>query len=212
MNGIAVSILSMDANTDTVTVAGADGALVVLTVVSFTTQTFGAPQTPLASDDDTVHGEDSTLPLIIFGGQGNDTIFGGNGGDIIFGDRGRVIAGGNVFGNGGLGDTTDGLATPVNRIQSVDAWVGGNDTITAQGADDVLIGGSGADTIVAGGGANIVFGDNGRVDVAAQTIATTRPDVRRQRHDHGRRRPGRAARRHRRGHDRGRRRRRHRPR
>ncbi len=90
VNGVAVSVLGMDAVNNTVTLAGADGALVVLTVVSTTTQTFGAPQTPLASDDDTVHGEGSTLPLIIFGGQGNDTLFGGSGGDMIFGDRGRV--------------------------------------------------------------------------------------------------------------------------
>ena len=135
-----------------------------------------APQTPLATDDDTVHAETSTLALIIFGGQGNDTIFGGKGGDIIFGDRGRVIAGGNVFGNGGLGDTTDGLATPVNRIQSADAWVGGNDTITTQGADDVLIGGSGADTIVAGGGSEHRPRRQRSTSTSRlQTIATTDP-------------------------------------
>src|SRR5256885_7483220 len=42
-----------------------------------------------SSDNDTVHAEASTLPLVIFGGQGNDEIHAGSGGDIVFGDRGR---------------------------------------------------------------------------------------------------------------------------
>ena len=42
-------------------------------------------------DDDEVAGAESTLPLIIFGGQGRDTIVGGQANDIIFGDRGRVL-------------------------------------------------------------------------------------------------------------------------
>ncbi len=40
--------------------------------------------------DDTIDASSSTLPLILFGGQGNDTITGGQGNDIIFGDDGRV--------------------------------------------------------------------------------------------------------------------------
>src|SRR5207244_768229 len=42
------------------------------------------------SDNDTVRGAASTLPLIVFGGQGNDDIETGSGDDIVFGDRGRV--------------------------------------------------------------------------------------------------------------------------
>ena len=32
-----------------------------------------------------------SIPLVIFGGQGDDRIDGGSGGDLIFGDRGRVL-------------------------------------------------------------------------------------------------------------------------
>jgi Ca2+-binding RTX toxin-like protein len=39
---------------------------------------------------DHVYGGASTLPLVIFGGSGNDTVFGGSGADTIFGDQGRV--------------------------------------------------------------------------------------------------------------------------
>ena len=33
----------------------------------------------------------STLPLIVFGGQGDDSITGGSGNDILFGDRGQLV-------------------------------------------------------------------------------------------------------------------------
>ena len=143
------------------TVTGWTVAAGVILATSTRTQTFGAPQQPSVPDDDTVHGESSTLPLIVFGGQGNDTIFGGNGGDVIFGDRGVVRYGDSEFGHGGLGDRTDGVAHDIESAQTTDAWVGGDDTIAAQGADDRIFGGSGSDTIVAGDGDNVVIGDNG---------------------------------------------------
>ncbi len=40
--------------------------------------------------DDTIDGSASSIPLVIFGGAGEDTLTGGSAGDIIFGDRGRV--------------------------------------------------------------------------------------------------------------------------
>jgi len=49
---------------------------------------------PLSLDtqagDDTVNAIPSTLPLVIFGGEGDDEINSGQGDDILFGDRGRV--------------------------------------------------------------------------------------------------------------------------
>jgi len=40
--------------------------------------------------EDTVVGSASSIPLVIFGGEGEDTIFGGSADDIIFGDNGIV--------------------------------------------------------------------------------------------------------------------------
>ena len=145
------------------TVTGWTVAAGVILATSTRTQTYGAPQAPSVTDNDTVHAETSTLPLFIFGGQGDDTIFGGSGGDVIFGDRGVVKYGNSEFGHGGLGDRTDGIARGVESAQTADPAVGGNDTITAQGGDDVIFGGSGADTIVAGDGVNVVLGDGGSV-------------------------------------------------
>ena len=56
---------------------------------------------------------ESTLPLIIFGGLGNDDIIAGQNEDIVFGDLGRVQyvdGAGNliaVYGFGGRGDSSN---------------------------------------------------------------------------------------------------------
>src|SRR5205823_6320063 len=67
-----------------------DRALILVVIVHTTTTSFLLPLAT-ASDNDSVDATASSLPLVIFGGQGNDTIKGGTGGDVIFGDRGRVI-------------------------------------------------------------------------------------------------------------------------
>lgn len=62
--------------------------------------------------DDTVDASASSLPLVIFGGDGHDAIMGGSGGDIIFGDRGRV-----TYGDGsGLPTTVLGNGTPIAGV------------------------------------------------------------------------------------------------
>jgi len=50
----------------------------------------GAFSLETETGDDWVDGSASTLPLVIFGGDGNDAIYGGSGADVIFGDIGRV--------------------------------------------------------------------------------------------------------------------------
>ena len=121
------------------------------------------------TDDDTVVGTASTLPLIIFGGYGSDDLRGGQGADAIFGDRGLVQwhAGGVLVaqsGNGGVDDFTDGVLRPSTLITVRDNYLGGNDTIRGLGGEDVLIGGTGGDRIDGGLARDLIFGDNVELD------------------------------------------------
>ncbi|MBW1951291.1 MAG: hypothetical protein JRJ18_17495, partial [Deltaproteobacteria bacterium] len=58
--------------------------------VSLGADTDGRFALDTGSGDDTVDASFSSLPLVIFGGTGKDTIEGGIGHDILFGDQGRV--------------------------------------------------------------------------------------------------------------------------
>ncbi len=118
--------------------------------------------------NDIVDASDSTLPLIIFGGDGYlDEITGGEGNDVIFGDRGRVYytdeSGAIVteIGNGGPGDKTDGIAHTDRFEERADASIGGSDTILGGGGDDLIFGEIGDDLIHGGSGSDTIFGDDG---------------------------------------------------
>ncbi|NMM32989.1 MAG: calcium-binding protein, partial [Phycicoccus sp.] len=124
---------------------GGAAAHVVVEVTRTATETFTMPATggilPAGTtDDDVVHAEPSTLPLVVFGGIGADEIHGGTGGDIVFGDRGLVQwvnpATGAVVaqsGNGGVDDFTDGVVRPLGLVTTVDPSIGGDDVITTGG-------------------------------------------------------------------------------
>ncbi|MFL6014724.1 MAG: beta strand repeat-containing protein, partial [Gaiellaceae bacterium] len=169
------------------------GALVVVQVTKTSVQTFTTPFA-FASDNDTVSAEASTLPLVIFGGQGDDTIHGGSGGDVVFGDRGLVLyfdpalgtptasmtqaqlegLAGTILGHGGPGDRTDGVSRLVGYATSVDTLLGGHDVIYTGLGRDIVIGGVDDDAITTNRGetalatdaGGIVIGDNGFVDWA----------------------------------------------
>ena len=174
-----ITTLNTGLGDDNVTVslsAATDGFFVLNTQGPFN-HDYLQPGT-VSSDNDTVNASASSLPLIIFGGQGNDTITGGSGNDIIFGDRGRVVYYDNlgnvaqVLGNGGLGDMTDGLVHQASYAYSTDLGVGGNDYIAAGEGNNIAIGGANGgalsggfngDYLVAGSGNDIMIGDNGEV-------------------------------------------------
>ncbi len=130
--------------------------------------------------DDTVDASTSTLPILIFGGAGNDTLTGGIAGDLIFGDNGRVqyLDGTTVvaqIGGGGPGDFTDGITRNDYTLFTVDSAIGGVDTINGLTGNDLIFGGAAGDTINGNEGDNVVFGDHGTVTVVAGivTSATT---------------------------------------
>ena len=161
----------------TVTITRADGSVV--------TETLSGAALAHLSDDDTVNGHDSTLPLVLFGGLGADKLHGGTGGDVIFGDRGTLFfVDGTTrlveLGNGGRDDRiSDGGVWPIGYAVTRDTRVGGDDEITAgtrAGRRDIVLGGFGGDTITTNRGETatgdadgdaIVLGDNGVVDLAA---------------------------------------------
>ncbi|HZB76199.1 MAG TPA: Calx-beta domain-containing protein [Solirubrobacteraceae bacterium] len=193
VNGVAAGQFA--AGVYTFATAPATGAYVTFHVeTDAAAESFTVPATTLDSDKDIVHGEGSTLPLVIFGGQDDDQLHGGTGGDLIFGDRGRVLyfdpatgvpaAGADleafaktVLGHGGPGDKiSDGRALAVSFLASADTTVGGADMIsTGLGGRDLVVGGADGDTITTNRGESaptdadgdaIVIGDNGLVDFA----------------------------------------------
>ena len=141
----------------------------------------------------------STLPLVIFGGQGADQLTGGTRRQsVIVGDRGPrpLLRPGDgaprdgtidtaglaalealattVYGHGGPGDRTDGVARLVGLVVGIDPTIGGGDTIKDGTGADVIVGGNGNDTITANigetavvtDGSDVVLGDTGFVDFA----------------------------------------------
>ncbi|MDA1273124.1 MAG: hypothetical protein O2960_03590, partial [Verrucomicrobia bacterium] len=123
----------------------------------------------LLSDRDNVDASTSTRPLVIFGGQDDDTIRGGKAADIIFGDRGLVthfsgVTPVAVFGNGGPGDRTDGVERALGFVATTSPEVGGNDTVYGLEGRDFLFGGFGGDLLDASASDvadDILVGDNG---------------------------------------------------
>ncbi|WDQ14637.1 hypothetical protein [Rhodopirellula sp. P2] len=88
---------------------------------------------------------------ILFGGAGNDQLLAGSDNlpDIIIGDEGTA--------------TFDALTGLRVRIATKTSDIGGDDTITAGDALNILLGGSGADSITGGDSQDVIFGDNGEI-------------------------------------------------
>ncbi|HVP74739.1 MAG TPA: hypothetical protein VMS63_01865, partial [Gaiellaceae bacterium] len=200
VNGVAVALSDMQINTTTGTVTFTSptlpvGALVLIEIVRHLTEQFALPQAN-GRDDDTVDASGSTLPITVFGGQGNDTITAGVGGDVIFGDRGRILwfqpgtppptipqsgltvqqladlESTAVAVAGGGGPANVGMTRLWGLAVTVDPSIGGSDTINVPQGNDVVFGGQGNDTINLGAGTNLVFGDSGYVDWAVSQDGT----------------------------------------
>jgi hypothetical protein len=112
-------------------------------------------------DDDVIDARNSTMPMILFGDGGGDTLYGGVNENILIGDYGQIFwvdeSGTTVArqGGGGYGDFTDNTLRHPRLIESlypplITNWVptnnfdSGSDTIHGNGARDLIFGSGGA--------------------------------------------------------------------
>src|SRR5262249_19151440 len=163
-----ITTLNTGEGNDRVTVsldAATDGFFVVNTQGGDDTVNAAGATVPVPVGPGTITLPASTVPLVIFGGLGRDTIDGGEGADIIFGDLGRVhyYSGGQLvtrLGGGGPGDLTDGVIRTPDPTLNLNPNLPGNDGVTpARGGNDYVAGHGGADLIF-GGGNDVRPGDS----------------------------------------------------
>jgi hypothetical protein len=163
-----------------------DGFFVLHTQGGSTTESPVVALTESETDDDTVRAAESTLPLIIFGGLGNDDIIAGQADDVVFGDLGRVqylngsgelIA---VFGFGARDDLIDSTVVDPTWVISRDLNLGGVDILEGQAGDDILIGGAGGnsigDYIDGDSDDDFIFGDAVRLERRDIDVTETLPE------------------------------------
>ena len=88
----------------------------------------------------------TTIPTVLDGGRGDDTLIGGRGGERLRGGRGNDTA------DGGLGNDRASMGAGDDIVSGG----AGNDTLNGDAGDDVLMGGAGRDVLRGGAGDNIV--------------------------------------------------------
>ncbi|MCP4784386.1 MAG: calcium-binding protein, partial [Fuerstiella sp.] len=88
-------------------------------------------------------------------GSGNDTLLSGNGADQI------TIAGGNNIVVGDNGQAIYDSTGTLRILNTTNAGVGGNGSITTGSGNDTVFGGAGKDNIGTSGGNNLLIGDSG---------------------------------------------------
>lgn len=118
--------------------------------------------------NDAINASKSSLGVILFGDDGDDSLVGGSGNDVLIGDYGRVVwrSSDNIFnpdgviesiaGQGGFGDYTDGVIREITDVYSVSTALGGNDHLTMGAGDDVGIGGAFDDSVRGDAGSDII--------------------------------------------------------
>jgi Ca2+-binding RTX toxin-like protein len=122
----------------------------------------------LAGNDSIISQNSMTKPMLVHGGDGNDTIFGGGGNDSLYGDNGNDrIDGrnGNDDEHGGAGsdladfsDRTVNLTITLDDVAN-DGGPGGHDNIHSD--FEAVIGGSGNDAIVGNANTTEIVGNGG---------------------------------------------------
>ncbi|WP_430788407.1 calcium-binding protein [Actinoplanes sp. G11-F43] len=94
---------------------------------------------------------DSSLPLVVEGGSGNDVLYGGSGSDSLLGGSGTD----RIYGRGGRDLITGG--------SSADYLYGGDhtDSIYGSSGNDRIRGGAGSDWLYGEAGADYIWGEDG---------------------------------------------------
>ncbi|MFT5093415.1 MAG: Ca2+-binding RTX toxin-like protein, partial [Porticoccaceae bacterium] len=122
----------------------------------------------------------ATIPALLLGEAGNDTLLGGSATDILNGGTGTDFAeinGTNIVltnasAPGANGDTltsVEGLlliASGRDSVINAGAYSQGNVTIVGSSGDDTLTGGTGNDLILGGAGRDVIAGGNGNDIIA----------------------------------------------
>lgn len=128
-------------------------------------------------DDDLIDATNSTMPMILFGDGGDDTLFGGVNENVLIGDYGQVKwvdeSGTTVArqGGGGYGDYTDNTARNIHIVESlyppytingvsVNNFDSGSDSIHGNEKRDIIFGSGGAhDELHGYNSSDVIIGD-----------------------------------------------------
>ena len=118
----------------------------------------GKAFTAAGDSDDYITMANVTRPAEIYGEGGNDYIAGGMGNDFLVGglgsDRINASGGDNIL----FGDNAPSFPSDPTPQDSV---IGGNDSLSGLGGNDVFYGGGGDDAVSAGGGNDYAHGGEG---------------------------------------------------
>jgi Ca2+-binding RTX toxin-like protein len=188
-------VINGTSNADYVTITpGADVAHFVATVngvsTTYSTLNYKRIVANLGDGNDTFV-NNTGVPCVVHGGNGDDTIIGGSGNDVLYGDAGNDYLAGNdgddvlYAGTGaGVGDAYNdpmhgdpdtGLSYFHNSMEGgngndkmygaegPDVMIGGdgNDEMYGYGGNDVMFGGEGNDTMAGGDGFDVIVGQGG---------------------------------------------------
>jgi hypothetical protein len=120
-------------------------------------------------DDVFAHGVSLPIPMLVNGGEGNDTVNAGPGQDTLFGDNGHDTLRG--------GDGTDTLKGSFGDDR-LEGGAGRDDALFGGPGVDVLLGGDGdSDDLTGGPGSDTIDGGPGRLDVVLYDDRSTGVNV-----------------------------------
>ena len=107
--------------------------------------------------DDTINFGTLNLPVMVWGGQGNDRVYCGSGKDTVYGDQGNDT----IYGSAGNDWLVGGDGNDTIYGGAGNDWItgdSGNDFVSGDAGNDTLSGGDGKDTLSGGSGVDLLDG------------------------------------------------------